>query len=188
MGNTGWLEGCQIVQCRYFMWIRMVACERDGDGLHWLWDSGRGEPGTVQGNGTLDDFTLYFIRNIYEWTRSIVGFFLLCYVVSHSLSVCRLCVLVCLCVHIRAGLAKRNRRPTSGKHSPHGYRHVTVVSECGEMQIVNVVEVKRHHSAIRRWQTPVATLCWMKRQQAQRKNAMPRWKLSCRQCVHGTRN
>ena len=61
MGNTGWLKGCRIVQCRYFMWVRMGECERDGDGLHWLWDSQRGEPGTVQGNGTFNDCTLYLI-------------------------------------------------------------------------------------------------------------------------------
>ena len=36
--------------------------ERDGDGLRWLWDSRRGEPGTVRGNGTVNDCTLYFIR------------------------------------------------------------------------------------------------------------------------------
>ena len=60
-GNTGWLEGRRIVQCRYFMWVRQVESERDGDGLHWLWDSRRGEPGTVRGNGTLNECTLYLI-------------------------------------------------------------------------------------------------------------------------------
>ena len=37
----------------------MVECERDGDGLHLLWDSRKGEPRTVQGNETLNDRTLY---------------------------------------------------------------------------------------------------------------------------------
>ena len=31
------------------MRVRLVESERDGDGLHWLWDSRRGEPGTVRG-------------------------------------------------------------------------------------------------------------------------------------------
>ena len=43
------------------MWVRMVECERDGDGLHWLWDSRRSEPRTVQGNGTFNDCTIYLI-------------------------------------------------------------------------------------------------------------------------------
>ena len=60
-GNTGWLEGRRIVQCRYFMWVRQVESERDGDGLHWLWNSRRGKPGTIRGNGTLNECTLYLI-------------------------------------------------------------------------------------------------------------------------------
>ena len=74
MWNTGWLEGCGTVQCRYCMWVRMMECERDGEELHWLWNSRRGEPGTVQGNGTLDDCTLYltmghlWVNMIYCWS------------------------------------------------------------------------------------------------------------------------
>ena len=79
----------------------------------------------------------------------VVGPFSYCAMrVNPSLFLCRLSILVCFCVHIRAGQAKRNLLLTSGTCSPYGYHSVTMVSEHGETQIVNAVEVKRHCSAV----------------------------------------
>ena len=57
---------------------------------------------------------------------SIVGSFSCCVVhVSHSLFLCRLCVLVCFRTHIRVGQAKSNHLPTSGTRSLYRYHRVT---------------------------------------------------------------
>ena len=55
----------------------MVECERDGDGLHWLWDSRRGEPGTVRGNGTLNELYIIFDYWTFMSERDLLLVFLL---------------------------------------------------------------------------------------------------------------
>ena len=131
-----------------------------GAGLHWPrewaeevnlgWCSGR------NGNDFIKLYIVFDYQNTYEWILFVVGSFFSCCAVrvSHSLFLCRLRVLVCFHVHIRAGQGKSNHLPTRGTRSPYGYCRVTVVLERGETQVVNAIEVKRHAQCSRKMAQP----------------------------------